>query len=110
MSATYAVHFLRKPTDPNHQRKLRALEALAEADVEMLPKELAEYFGMERVDQFQSENDFLSHGFELVSNYGGTTKTNTPGVTRGRDDHRILLIIDVAELPEDVKIIHVALS
>jgi hypothetical protein len=114
VSATYSVSFLRKPSDPNHARKLRALEALHEAGVDELPKELQDYFKIKAVSDWEGEKEFLESSYEFVDGFDESPKTR--GVTRealrsaSGDAYGCSLLIDLDALPEDVKTIQVRLT
>lgn len=103
MSVSVSIDFRRKNTDQDHLAKVRAVEALKAAEVDELPKQLADYFGIkypEELDEVDTAETVHMRYFEARQ----LTERLRSAVTM--DEHQNLLI-DLDALPPDIRVIRV---
>lgn len=59
MSSSQHIVLLRDARDPTHQKMVRAIEALRDAGINDLPRELKDYFGIYEVGEYREEESGL---------------------------------------------------
>jgi hypothetical protein len=99
MGVSYTVSFHRDFRSPEHQKRVAAVRALAAVGVEVLPKELADYFGTARVAGVDLEEEQLQAFSASVE--AAWEHQRHPAVTRDEDG----CTIDLRKLPPDIAFI-----
>lgn len=117
MSIGYYVSFCRKPTDPDYQAKAEAVFALKRAGIVDLPKELADYFGVEHSDGWVPEDSLEVDRYEMgATSWLGPASSPVPiqnvstldvAVTPIKDPNYTVIEIDLDNLPSDIRRIYV---
>lgn len=106
MSTSYYVTFHRKPTDPEWEKKFAAVVALCEAGVTELPEPLAKYFGTKYADP-----EIVKAALQVADvNLNYPDKQSVKGVTREDNNYGATVVIDLDDLPKDIRVLRVSVS